>query len=452
MSTHDLKEQAPAIVREADTTPGTAAARPWAIHMANIGKRYRLGATRQLNDNFREDLIDYFRRGVGLKARDHTKDTFWALKDIDLEIERGSTVGIIGRNGAGKSTLLKILSRITAPTTGEMRYRGRLASLLEVGTGFHRQLSGLENIYLNGAILGMRRSEITRQLDAIIDFAGVEKFLDTPVKFYSSGMYVRLAFAVAAHLRTDILVVDEVLAVGDAQFQKKCLGKMQDVATDGRTVLFVSHNMASIMGLCQRGVLLNQGKIAFDGQVNQTVDKYLEMSPTDSVSTEPGVFDLRQRKNLYPPHEILIEEVRLGMRGKAGYNDQFPMGGSLAVEIKVKKTTRKERMLVGITIKTREELWIGSLNTGMTGIGLLEDEGESHVWFRCELQGPPLNMGTYKIATSVILDGRTRADYVENAAAFHIINSDVYGTGFPMHEKFGMLYLTGEWTERRETK
>lgn len=204
-----------------------------------------------------------------------TKEEFWALKDIDFDIEQGDRVGIIGRNGAGKSTLLKILSRITEPTSGTIKIKGRVASLLEVGTGFHPELTGRENIFLNGAILGMSRAEIKKHFDAIVDFAEIEKFLDTPVKRYSSGMYVRLAFAVAAHLEPEILIVDEVLAVGDAEFQKKCLGKMEDVSrNEGRTVLFVSHNMAAIQALCNRGLLLNNGKIIKDDSISMVLQEY----------------------------------------------------------------------------------------------------------------------------------------------------------------------------------
>jgi ABC-type polysaccharide/polyol phosphate transport system ATPase subunit len=205
-----------------------------------------------------------------------TSNIVWSLKDISFEIEQGDAVGIIGRNGAGKSTLLKILSRVTSPTKGVVKARGRIASLLEVGTGFHPELTGRENIYLNGAILGMRKKEITDKLDQIVDFSGVERYLDTPVKRYSSGMYVRLAFAVAAHLDSEILIVDEVLAVGDAEFQAKCLGKMKDVSShQGRTVLFVSHNMAAIQKLCSKGILLNRGQIAVDGNINNVLDIYV---------------------------------------------------------------------------------------------------------------------------------------------------------------------------------
>ena len=259
-----------------------------AIRVENLSKQYQIGGLnsnnhlgyKSLRDTLTNAFTSPFRRarqllgGAGTAAE--LSETIWALKDVSFEIKRGEVVGIIGRNGAGKSTLLKILSRITEPTAGQVTIYGRIGSLLEVGTGFHPELTGRENIYLNGAILGMRQSEIVRQFDEIVAFAEVEKFIDTPVKHYSSGMYLRLAFAVAAHLEPEILLVDEVLAVGDAQFQKKCLGKMEDVAEEGRTVLFVSHNMAAIRTLCQRCILLNAGQVAYDGEISEGVVKYMD--------------------------------------------------------------------------------------------------------------------------------------------------------------------------------
>ncbi|MDB4970786.1 MAG: transporter related [Myxococcales bacterium] len=247
------------------------------ISARGIGKQYRIGA-RGGYKSLRDVLGDFVRAPFQRKK----SESFWALDDVSFDVSPGEAVGIIGRNGAGKSTLLKILSRITAPTKGEVRLGGRIAALLEVGTGFHPELTGRENIHLNGAIMGMSRVEIRRSFDEIVAFADVEKFLDTPVKRYSSGMYVRLAFAVAAHLRPEILVVDEVLAVGDAAFQKKCLGKMQDVASGGRTVLFVSHNMAAITRLCTRAILLRDGRIAVDGRTDTVVGEYIRGNSDDS--------------------------------------------------------------------------------------------------------------------------------------------------------------------------
>ncbi|MBY0493480.1 MAG: ABC transporter ATP-binding protein [Cyanobacteria bacterium] len=264
-----------------------------AIKVDQLGKRYQLGGDvgmfkyRALRDAVTEGASNLARRMRGdLSGLWSAPETFWALRDVSFEIGRGEVVGIIGRNGAGKSTLLKILSRITRPTTGGADLRGRIGTLLEVGTGFHAELSGRENIYLNGAILGMRRAEVQRNFDAIVAFSGVERFLDTPVKRYSSGMYVRLAFAVAAHLETEILLVDEVLAVGDAEFQRKCLDKMQSVVRDGRTIMFVSHNMAAIKALCQRALLIDGGRLVQDGSVDTVVDAYLaagRVSPDEGV-------------------------------------------------------------------------------------------------------------------------------------------------------------------------
>jgi lipopolysaccharide transport system ATP-binding protein len=256
------------------------------IKVENLSKQYRLGKvgtgtiSHDLNrwwHNLRGKEDPYLKIGeTNDRTQKGSTDYVWALQDINFEIEQGSAVGIIGRNGAGKSTLLKILSRTTAPTTGDVKLKGRVASLLEVGTGFHPELSGRENIYLNGAILGMTRREITRKFDEIVDFAGVERYVDTPVKRYSSGMYVRLAFAVAAHLESEILIVDEVLAVGDAEFQKKCLGKIRNVAGSGRTVLFVSHNMSAVNALCRRSVVLKMGKSIFDGPTPSAIAFYQE--------------------------------------------------------------------------------------------------------------------------------------------------------------------------------
>ncbi|HKV42336.1 MAG TPA: ABC transporter ATP-binding protein [Blastocatellia bacterium] len=258
------------------------------ISVESLGKKYVIGRQRQPYSTLREALVraavspfDWLRSAtrkanLEIPASPSSKfEEFWALKDVSFEVKQGEVLGIIGRNGAGKSTLLKILSRITEPTMGRVRIRGRVASLLEVGTGFHPELTGRENIFLNGAILGMSKAEIKRKFDEIIAFAEIERFLDTPVKRYSSGMYVRLAFAVAAHLEPEILLVDEVLAVGDASFQTKCLGKMSDVASDGRTVLFVSHNMRAVTTLCPRAVLLDQGLLASDGNTAAVTNAYL---------------------------------------------------------------------------------------------------------------------------------------------------------------------------------
>lgn len=270
---------------------------PTAIKIENLSKKYVIGHQRQERYTVLRDVLMHKFRGFGQRIRHPLspnrevieQEELWALQDINLEIAQGERVGIIGRNGAGKSTLLKVLSRITEPTRGRFTLDGRVASLLEVGTGFHAELTGRENIFLNGAILGMGKKEIKRKFDEIVDFAETEKFLDTPVKRYSSGMYVRLAFAVAAHLEPEILIVDEVLAVGDAQFQKKCLGKMKSVGAEGRTVLFVSHNMGAISRLCSRAICINHGEVHDDGAPADVVDRYLKfgsVKENENIRTE----------------------------------------------------------------------------------------------------------------------------------------------------------------------
>jgi lipopolysaccharide transport system ATP-binding protein len=250
-----------------------------AISVRDLGKQYRIGGRQQRHETFVAALTSAmaspFRRLTNIGDGVPAEQLFWALRNVSFEVNRGEVLGIIGRNGAGKSTLLKVLSRITEPTEGHVEVHGRLGSLLEVGTGFHPDLTGRENIFLNGTILGMKRREVSRKFDEIVDFSGIEQFLDTPVKRYSSGMYVRLAFAVAAHLEPDILLVDEVLTVGDMAFQKKCLGKMRDIAGEDRTVIFVSHNMAAVKSLCQRAIMINQGAIEHDGPAAEVVQHYL---------------------------------------------------------------------------------------------------------------------------------------------------------------------------------
>ena len=288
-----------------------------AIKVEGLGKKYLLrhqAGGRPRYVALRDVLTDGFKRLI--PRRSHSAihnpklEEFWALRDISFEVRQGEAVGIIGRNGAGKSTLLKLLSRITEPTKGRIELEGRVASLLEVGTGFHPELTGRENIFLNGAVLGMHRAEIRRKFDEIVAFAEVEKFLDTPVKHFSSGMYMRLAFAVAAHLEPEILIVDEVLAVGDAAFQKKCLGKMQDVSTkEGRTVLFVSHNMAAVRSLCSRSILLDGGKIAMDGQVEECIGRYLSVA--QDMPAKIHTAGLRRRED-HDAKALRITSVTLG--------------------------------------------------------------------------------------------------------------------------------------------
>lgn len=302
------------------------------IKVEGLSKQYRLGVigtgtlSHDLNRwwaKFRGKEDPYIRLGdPGMEQDGGLSNYVWALKDINFEVKQGEVLGIIGKNGAGKSTLLKILSRVTGPTTGALKIKGRIASLLEVGTGFHPELTGKENIFLNGAILGMSKREINSKLDEIIAFSGVDRYIDTPVKRYSSGMYVRLAFAVAAHMEPEILIIDEVLAVGDAEFQKKCLGKMKDVAGQGRTVLFVSHNMQSVRHLCTRGILMNNGQLELDGTVQEAISRYTESGKDFSLTNKDGIVynDSRRTTN----HVRFTSIYLVNEKGEKTY--EFKMG------------------------------------------------------------------------------------------------------------------------------
>jgi len=313
-----------------------------AITIENIGKRYTIGHQQAGGEGLRHAIEGVVRAPIAwLRSRSQQKlqqVDFWALKNVSFQIQKGEVVGIIGRNGAGKSTLLKILSRITAPTEGRIRINGRIASLLEVGTGFHQELTGRENIFLNGAILGMSRVEIIRKFDEIVEFSEIEEFLDTPVKRYSSGMYVRLAFAVAAHLEPEILIVDEVLAVGDAAFQKKCLGKMGSFAQSGRTVLFVSHNMEAVRNLCQRSVWFKNGRLHKDGEVDEVIEAYF-----DSVSDE-HTFSCEN-----PDYGLTIQRVVL-KNNRGEESSQFRPGDDLVVEISYDAKKRIDRPIIALGV------------------------------------------------------------------------------------------------------
>jgi lipopolysaccharide transport system ATP-binding protein len=354
-------------------------------------------------------------------------EEFWALKDVSFEVKRGEVLGIIGRNGAGKSTLLKILSRITEPTRGRVLLRGRVASLLEVGTGFHPELTGRENIYLNGAILGMTRAEIRRKFDEIVVFAEVEKFLDTPVKRYSSGMYVRLAFAVAAHLEPEILVVDEVLAVGDAEFQNKCIGKMNSVATvEGRTVLFVSHNMAVVQHLCQRAILLKNGSMASDDTPQTAISQYL----SDAVAG--GRVELQDWADRITSGEARITELELN---GGGTGTAILFGGKLNIRIRARLSTPLSNPVFGVIIHDAAGVPISNVESIHDGLytGTMSDE------VLVEAHFPKLSLypGTYLVSPWIMDSARQRdIDWPRMCATF-----DVH----PAPGKFGDLKLQQEW-------
>jgi lipopolysaccharide transport system ATP-binding protein len=376
------------------------------IKIENLSKKYVIGAK---DNRFLYERISNSFKSLFSRNRKQQETEFWALRDINLEIKQGDVVGIIGKNGAGKSTLLKIISRITQPTTGKVTIKGKVASILEVGTGMNRELTGRENIFINGAILGMKQAEIRRKFDEIVAFSGVEKFIDTPIKHYSSGMYVRLAFAIAAHLEPDILIIDEVLAVGDAEFQKKCLGKMDDISrSEGRTVLFVSHNMGAVRGLCKKAVLLANGKIESMGNVEDVISKYLS-NPT-------GRFIIGQEGK---DEKVIIEEVRL-LNSKGETTQDFKTGESLTVEIKyfAKEVIKRPFFWIGV----------GSYYGSLFAANMLIDgntpekiEGEGII--RCTFKELPLLPQTYSVWVGArASDGRTPLTKSKEVAFFHINN------------------------------
>lgn len=352
-----------------------------------------------------------------MTATSAIKEEFWALKDVSFDIEQGDRVGIIGRNGAGKSTLLKILSRITEPTTGSIKIKGRVASLLEVGTGFHPELTGRENIYLNGAILGMSRAEIKKHFDAIVDFAETEKFLDTPVKRYSSGMYVRLAFAVAAHLEPEILVVDEVLAVGDAEFQKKCLGKMEDVSkNEGRTVLFVSHNMSAIMNLCNKGILLNSGKVETQGEISDVINSYATNGLSGKKKNGINIIGMEWWMNSINMLQHQIENVSI--------NTTDAIQLEIEVEGKIKK-----RISLEILIKDSNHNPVLFMPLG-TGQNFNFDCSVGKHIFSLDIKLPHLALGVYFIDIYIVESSIRRISTFPNSIRFEVISSYITESGW----------------------
>jgi lipopolysaccharide transport system ATP-binding protein len=413
------------------------------IRVENLGKKYMIGHQAEGRSNYvalRDVLADgaksLVKRFTGRHKGDlQTEEGFWALKDVSFEVKRGECVGIIGRNGAGKSTLLKILSRITEPTTGRVELHGRVASLLEVGTGFHPELTGRENIYLNGAILGMTRAEIKKKFDEIVDFAEVERFLDTPVKRYSSGMYVRLAFAVAAHLEPEILVVDEVLAVGDAAFQKKCLGKMGEVSEkEGRTVLFVSHQMTAIQNLCNRGVLLKKGEIKCDGHVLAVIEQYTHES--EKISN----IDLRNRIDRKGNGAIRFSYVELknNINKKVNF---FLTGQDLKIIIYFDKfiASKSFNFKLHLGIDNILEQRITWLTSEIANIGKVQDFMEEKGFFEIILPKLPLLPSTYYCTIYCELNGDI-ADWVQKAFSFRVEAGDFYKIG-RLLEPIGGFFL-----------
>ncbi|MEH2377388.1 MAG: polysaccharide ABC transporter ATP-binding protein [Nostoc sp.] len=394
------------------------------IRVENLGKKYIIGHQQQESYTALRDVIANKVKSFGNLIQNpkskiqNSQEEFWALKDVSFEIKQGDRVGIIGRNGAGKSTLLKILSRITEPTTGSIKIKGRVASLLEVGTGFHPELTGRENIYLNGAILGMGKVEIKRKFDEIVAFAEVEKFLDTPVKRYSSGMYVRLAFAVAAHLEPEILIVDEVLAVGDAQFQKKCLGKMQDVAQQGRTILFVSHNMSTIQSLCSRCILLRSGSIFADEDPVSVIQFYLQDAPASDSFVRP------QLGNSNPTLTF----------GKLIYNTTLDGIAQVNVEIYSKK---KSKVSLEMRVYDSMGVAVGFGNFGLYYPGQLIQLEEGLTSFSFSFPIHQLAVGSYSISLDLCFPWIEYLDRVDNALSLEVVRFPIHGASCVLMQSWG---------------
>jgi lipopolysaccharide transport system ATP-binding protein len=411
------------------------------ITVGNLGKKFMIG--HQPEGDLRGSFTSKFRRLLG-RSDVRSQEEFWALKDVSFEIEQGEAVGIIGRNGAGKSTLLKILSRITHPTTGYFEINGRVSSLLEVGTGFHSELTGRENIYLNGTILGMRRAEIKKKFNEIIDFSGVEKFLDTPVKHYSSGMKVRLAFSVAAHLEPEILIIDEVLAVGDAEFQKRCLGKMDEVSkNEGRTVLFVSHNMGAVENLCTRGILLSAGEIEIAGSTQKVIQQYLE-------GTREGIFDLASlpstgsKQLVFDSIEFLSESRYLPFS-----NGQIQLSFLSDLEVRIRlrplKNT-KDKVYVAITVKDMFGHKLITLDNLYIDAPFYMND-DAFITASCCMDEVSVNPGVY-VMDLWCSNGFETYQKIENALQIEVLGRDAFGTGKVHHSsKHGFFYQKHKWKQ-----
>jgi lipopolysaccharide transport system ATP-binding protein len=412
-----------------------------AIQVEGLGKKYRIThLARQSYGALRDVIADGFKKIVAGNSRSPApyprEEEFWALRDVSFKVGVGERVGIIGRNGAGKSTLLKLLSRITAPTTGRISLKGRVASLLEVGTGFHPELTGRENVYVNGAILGMPRSEIRRKFDEIVAFASIEQFLDTPVKRYSSGMYMRLAFAVAAHLEPEILLVDEVLAVGDAEFQAKCLGKMESISSEGRTVLFVSHNMSAVATLCERAILLQKGREAMDGSVDAVISHYLETTPSaESLTTRTD------RSGTGHARVTAIE-----FRDPAGATSRTLMSRQaleIVLDMDVAREALGKSVSVILVICDRADTRLFSLYSEWQRSDLAMSKEKER--FICSVpQGFPLIPDHYSMIVGVLVNGIV-ADKISNAVQFEVVSKDLFGTGTVPSIGFGPIVVNHSW-------
>ncbi len=412
-----------------------------AISAEGIGKRYRLGSVQ--GGLLSERIADALRRGRAPRKEPSERD-FWALRDVGFEVPAGQVVGLIGHNGAGKSTMLKIISRITPPTEGHASVRGRVGTLLEVGTGFHPELSGRENVFLNGAVIGMKRREIMRKYDEIVEFAGVQRFLETPVKRYSSGMYVRLAFAVAAHLEPEILLVDEVLAVGDVEFQRKCLGKMRDVASHGRTVVFVSHNLGAISRLCERALLFEGGRLAADGSPSDVIARYMSAALPDQSS---GRVEVPEEAPRLGTGEARLRRVRLTTL------DDRPLGAvhldqsfRVSVEFDVGEDLDEAVFEVGVATYAGDRV-VTANSVDREGPPVPLEAGRREVSVELD---PLLLPGEFAIDVGVHRPDGTTVDYVQGAARLTALNAAEHGEDhYPWNAVRGYVRPRAVWSEVR---
>jgi lipopolysaccharide transport system ATP-binding protein len=406
------------------------------ITVEELSKRYELGAL-QHETQLRDQLVHLLRAPF---RRREPKEILWALRDVSFKVDEGEVVGIIGRNGAGKSTLLKILSKITYPTSGRVRARGRVASLLEVGTGFHEELTGRENIFLNGSILGMKKKEVDAKLDAIVEFSGVERFIDTPIKRYSSGMRLRLGFAVAAHLEPDVLIVDEVLAVGDAAFQKKCISAMQDLRGGGRTVLFVSHNMAAVENLCSRGIWITNGSIRLDGPTHEVIEAYMgSFASADSAFRELTAAEGRRGTG-----EIRFTRVEF-LSTDRNLQTVTRCGKSLVIRLHYRANEPIERPAFALKIYTELGTLVTDTGTWLHGLDIpLVPAGDGYL----ELEIDSLNIMPGRYSLSLFLDSCVEKrvyDSLEHAVHLDIEEAPIYGTSRRIDSRFGLVFFPQRW-------
>jgi lipopolysaccharide transport system ATP-binding protein len=406
------------------------------IIVKDLSKRYELGALQQ-ETQLRDQLVNLLRMPFRRRA---PKQVLWALRDVSFTVQEGEVVGIIGRNGAGKSTLLKILSKITYPTLGSVRARGRIASLLEVGTGFHEELTGRENVYLNGSILGMKKREVDAKMDAIVEFSGVERFIDTPIKRYSSGMRMRLGFSVAAHLEPDVLIVDEVLAVGDAAFQKKCISAMQDLRGGGRTVLFVSHNMAAVENLCSRGIWIANGKVHLDGPTHAVIEAYMaSFASAESASSELTAVDGRRGAGeiRYSKVEFLNTEGTLQAVTRSGKG--------LLIRFHYRANEPIEHPAFGMKIYTELGTLVTETSTWLHGLDIpLVPAGNGYL----DLEIGALNLMPGRYQISLACDSAVRPhlyDMLENAVRLDVEEAPVYNSSRRIDSRYGVMFFPQRW-------